>query len=77
MVGGGARLKPIWEGCAGDGAVGGDEARQPLRDSGLADSGLPEQQRVVLAAAREDLAHALHLLCAADDLHACTTAVAT
>ena len=36
-------------------------------DSGLADAGFTDEDRVVLRAAREDLHHALHLLVAADD----------
>ena len=40
--------------------------RQPLGDRGLADAGLADEQRVVLAAAAQDLDHALELVLAAD-----------
>ena len=40
--------------------------REPLGDRGLADTGLADQHRVVLRAAREDLDHAADLLVAAD-----------
>ena len=48
--GSGRHLQPLWEGCAGDGAVGRDEAREPLSHCCLADAGLAQQQRVVLPA---------------------------
>src|SRR5207249_2886111 len=41
--------------------------REGLDDGGLADAGLPDKDRVVLGAAREDLYDALDLLLAADD----------
>ncbi len=43
-----------------------DAARQALGDRGLADAGLADQQRIVLAAAAQDLDHALELVLAAD-----------
>ena len=44
-----------------------DPLREALDDRGLADSGLADQDRVVLRTAREDLDHAPDLLVAADD----------
>ncbi len=57
-----------------DGAVGehlghlalDDQARQPFGDRGLADAGLADVQRIVLAAAAQDLDGALDLELAAD-----------
>ena len=46
--------------------AGDDPLREPLRDRGLADSGLADQHGVVLRAAREHLDHAPDLLVAAD-----------
>jgi hypothetical protein len=43
-----------------------DESRQPFGDRGLADAGLADVQRVVLAAPAQDLDRALHLELAAD-----------
>ena len=43
-----------------------DAPREPFRDRGLADAGLADQQRVVLAPAAERLDHALELAVAAD-----------
>jgi hypothetical protein len=43
-----------------------DATRESFGDRGLADAGLADQQRVVLAAAAERLHHALELLVAAD-----------
>ena len=40
--------------------------RQALGDRGLADAGLADEQRVVLAAAAQHLDHALELVLAAD-----------
>ena len=44
-----------------------DPVRQTLGDRGLADAGLPDQRRVVLQPARQDLDDTLDLLLAADD----------
>ena len=44
----------------------GDAPGQALGDRGLADAGLADQQRVVLAPAAQDLDHALDLVLAAD-----------
>jgi hypothetical protein len=44
-----------------------DAVRQSLGDGGLADAGLADERRVVLAASREDLDDALDLLLTADD----------
>ena len=47
--------------------AGDDPLREALDDRGLADSGVADQHRVVLRAAREHLDHAADLLVAADD----------
>src|SRR5439155_7386179 len=47
--------------------VAGDAGREAFHDGRLADSGLANQDRVVLRAAREDLHHALDLGLAAHD----------
>ena len=43
-----------------------DPAREPFGDRGLADAGLADQQRIVLAPAAQHLDHALELVLAAD-----------
>ena len=47
--------------------AGDDPLRQPLHDRGLADSGLADQDGVVLRPSREDLDDPADLLVAADD----------
>ena len=47
--------------------AGGDPLREPLGDRGLADTGLADEHRVVLRAAREHLDHAPDLVVATDD----------
>src|SRR5207249_5144542 len=52
----------------GLGHVAADDALgEPLDDGGLADSGLADQDRVVLGPSREDLHHPADLVVAADD----------
>src|SRR5262249_35814378 len=60
------RPAPLARAALGD-VAGDDSLGEPLDDRGLADTGIPDQDRVVLGAAGEHLDHAPDLVVAADD----------